>query len=721
MSSGLNFGGRRGLPVILQSETAECGLACLAMVSGYYGHHISMPLMRGRYSVSLKGTNLAQLMEIAQSLGLQARPLQLEVADLERLATPCILHWNLNHFVVLKSVRRNHVIIHDPAVGARKVSKEDLANRFTGIALELSKGPAFQRKAAEPPLSLRGLAGSISGLGRALVQILGMALVLELFVVLTPMFTQMVVDQVLADGDQDLLTFLGGTFVLLLVMQVAVSAMRTWMVMWLSSHFTIGWTGNVFQHLMKLPYAYFLKRHLGDIVSRFGAINTIQQTLTTRFVEAILDGLMASVTLVMMFIYSRLLGCITAVAIAIYTGLRALYFRTYREANLGQVVLAAKQQSAFMEAARGVQTLRLYNQGAAQTARYLNTATDTLNCSIAIQKLNLLFGSFSTLVSGLQRIGVLWLGAWLALREQFSAGMLMAFLAYADQFSQRSSGLVDYLIDLRLLRLQGERLADIVLTPPEAFMDGSYSGPQVEPSVSFRNVSYRYGENEQPVLRDVSFRIQAGESVAIVGPSGCGKSTLVRIMLGLLDPGLGQVEIGGINLQSIGKSEFRRMTASVMQDDVLFAGSIAENISFFDQSATPERIEEVARRAEIHDEIAAMPMGYHTLVGDMGSSLSGGQKQRLLLARALYKNPKILVLDEATSHLDVPKERSIAQTLKSMAMTRVIIAHRPETIASADRVLAFMNGSLHEAVKHYPSPGATPFPAAVETASISQS
>lgn len=699
MQARLHFGWGRRLPMIRQSEAAECGLACLAMIAGYHGHRVDLPSLRQRFSLSLKGVTLARLIEIAQSLGLSCRPLRLELDELSQLQTPCILHWDLDHFVVLREVRRGHAVIHDPAIGERRLKLAEVGAHLTGVAVELSKGPTFQRKEAPPPVSLRTMAGSIRGLGRALTVIFSLALALELFALLWPQFLQMAVDQVLADGDHDLLTFLGLSFVLLLVMQTVVSALRTWTVMWLSTHFNLSWAGNVFQHLLRLPQDYFMKRHLGDIVSRFGAVSVIQQTLTTQFVSVILDGLMAALTLVVMLLYSPFLSGIVVAALLVYAVMRTLYYRAYFESNLSQITVSAKQQSCFMEAVRGVQTLRLHNQGPAQTSRYLNATADTLNTSIAVQRLNLLFGSIDGLTSGAQRVGVLWLGAWLALEGQFSAGMLMAFVAYADQFTSRASGLVDYVVQLKLLRMQGERLADIVLTAPEPHTEGNRVGPEPEPSIRFDKVSFRYAPGEPWVLKDCTFEIKAGETVAITGPSGRGKSTVLRLMLGLLDPQAGTISVGGVDLQQLGKRAWRDMVGSVMQDDTLFAGSIADNISFYDEAATSERIETAARLAQLHDDIVVMPMAYRTLVGDMGSTLSGGQKQRLFLARAIYKQPRVLVLDEATSHLDVPCENRINAALASLHATRIFVAHRAQTIQAADRVLVCIKGGLQEVVR----------------------
>jgi ATP-binding cassette subfamily B protein RaxB len=359
----------------------------------------------------------------------------------------------------------------------------------------------------------------------------------------------------------------------------------------------------------------------------------------------------------------------------------------FREANLGSIVAAAKQESQFLESVRGAQTIRLYHRAAHHTGRYLNAATDTANRTLEVQRYGLLFGSLNSLLFGLERIGVVWIGASAILDGQLSAGMLMAFLAYSDQFTGRGAALINYLVDLKLLRLQGERLADIVLTAPERHVDTPYVGPQPEPSLRLRGVSYRYAPGEPWVLKDLDLDIHAGESVAIVGPSGCGKTTLAKILLGLLDPEQGTISIGGIDLRRLGKARYRALLGAVLQEDSLFTGSIADNISFFDPEATATRIEAAARLAHIHDDIVTMPMGYHSLVGDMGSTLSGGQKQRLLLARALYRRPRILLLDEATSHLDVAREREVNVAIARLRITRIVIAHRPETIASAGRVI----------------------------------
>jgi len=706
--SRLHFGRSARLPMVSQVEASECGLAVLAMISGYHGSSVELSALRQRFPMSLKGMTLTRLLEVAAAMNLPGRALSLSLEDLPRLELPCILHFDFNHFVVLRRVARNHAVIHDPAVGIRRLSFDELSRHFTGVAVELSRGPSFRPTRRPPPVSLRSLVGNISGLWRSLAQILALAAVLEVFALLTPQVVEVVVDQVLADSDSRLLTLVGISYAALILLQTMVSALRTWSVMWLGNMFNIAWVGNVFSHLLRLPQAYFMKRHMGDVVSRFGAISAIQQTLTTQFVTVIIDGGMAVVTLVIMDIYSPLLCAITVGACVLYALSRLTYFQVYQAANLSQLAANATQQTSFLESVRGVQALRLFNKESVQASRYLNATAHALNTSIAVQRLNLGFSSLNTVIGGAQRVAVLWIGAYLTLRHDFSAGMLIAFIAYADQFMSRALSLVDYIIQLRVLRLQGERLADIVLTPAERHQRGSYVGPAPKPTIRFENVSFRYADGEPWIVRHCSFEVTQGEFVALVGPSGSGKTTIVRLALGLLDPVEGRILVGDLDLKDFGKHALREITGSVMQDDRLFSGSIADNISFFDEGALPQTIGDAARGAQLEEDILKMPMGYHTLVGDMGSSLSGGQQQRLLLARAIYRSPKILVLDEATSHLDGMRESLVNSYIRSLGTTCLVIAHRQETIRAADRVIRLVNGAVDETA-------ALPVPSAIPT------
>ena len=693
IADALRFGSGPALPMFLQTEAAECGLASVGMVACFHGHRLDLAALRRRFTVSLKGATLAYLMQVAGGLQLAPRPLRLELEELRQLRTPCILHWDLNHFVVLKSADARGAVIHDPASGVKRLTLAEVSKHFTGIALELSPTAQFRALDERRRVELRQLLGPVSGLKRSLTQVFLLALSLQAVAVVSPFYVQWVVDGAVVSADRDLLTVLGLGFLLLALVQVGISMLRSWVVVYLGATLNLQWLANVFSHLLRLPVSYFEKRHLGDVVSRFGAVNNVQRTLTSSFVEALIDGVMALATFAMMLVYSTALALVAAMAVAVYGVLRWAFYEPLRRATEEHIVHSAKQQSHFLETVRGVQSIKLFGRQEERRSRWLNLVVDAMNQDLAAQKLGLGFRSANALLFGAERIAIVWIGALLVLDSTFSVGMLFAFLAYKEQFSARVSGLVDKLVDLRMLNLQAERLADIVLTAPEPQSAG-VAVDEIEPSLEVQALAFRYSDMEPFVLTNCSFAIAPGESVAIVGPSGGGKTTLLKLMLGLLAPTDGKVLAGGIDIHKLGIDRYRKLVGTVMQDDQLFAGSIADNISFFDPSPDHGSIERHARLAAVHDDIAAMPMGYNTLIGDMGAALSGGQKQRILLARALYKQPRILFLDEATSALDVQKERAVNDAIRALRLTRIVIAHRPETIAAAERVIVLQGGRV---------------------------
>ena len=700
---GLNLGlGGPRLPMILQTEAAECGLACMAMIAAHHGLRSDLPTLRQRFSLSLKGATMADLVRLAGHLQLNARALRAEMEHLPELAPPCVLHWDLNHFVVLKEVKRGVAVIHDPARGVRRLPLAEVSRHFTGVVLELTPQADFKPHTERRDMSLRQLLGRVTGLKRSLLQIFVLALGLEAFTLLAPFYLQWVVDNVLVSADRDLMVTLAIGFGLLVLVQVGTGAIRSWAVLHLSSTLNLQWLANVFSHLMRLPVAWFEKRHTGDVMSRFGAVQKIQQTLTTSFIEAVLDGLLVVVTLAMMLVYSGTLSAIALGSVLAYALLRWAFFRPLRDATEESIIFEAKRASHFLESLRGVQSIKLFNRQEDRQARFMNLVVDAMNATIATRKLDLLFSVLHKLVFGLERIAMVWVGALLVMDRSFSVGMLFAFIAYKEQFAQRVSALIDKVVEVKMLKLQGERLADIVLTPPEPMSDLGTREPQQAVNLELRNVSFAYSDSEPEVIRGLSLTIEPGESVAIVGPSGCGKTTLLKLMLGVHAPQSGEIRIGGVPLRQVGLRSWRDMIGTVMQDDQLFAGSIADNISFFDAQADAQWVQQCARIAAVFDEVQAMPMGFHTLIGDMGTSISGGQRQRLLLARALYKRPKILFLDEATSALDVDREREVNLAIRGLELTRIIVAHRPETIASASRVIVLHDGRVAQDLRSVP-------------------
>ncbi len=693
----LNFKSKNKLPVIIQTEVAECGLASMAMIANFYGHKVDLNSLRHMFAISTKGATLAGLIKLADCLQFSSRPVRLELDDLQNLKMPTILHWNMNHFVVLKSVKGNKITIHDPAVGLRVFTFEEFSNHFTGVALELTPSPEFKAKKLINKVKLSEFWSRISGIKRVLIQIFILSMIIQIFAIASPFYMQLVVDDVIINRDYDLLMILAIGFGFLSLVSIFVTTIRSLVILYMNSQLSIQISANIFRHLLKLPMDFYMKRHIGDVISRFRSLENIKELLTTGLIETSVDGILAIGLFVMIVIYSPILALIVIVTVLVYLAIRLALYNTFRMLNEELIVKGAKEQTNFMETVRAIQSIKLFGNETQRQAVWLNHYADTMNSSIKVSKLTIHYNVINTVLFGIGDILVIYLAATQVIDNLMSIGMLFAFMSYKMRFTSTAYALIEKFIQFKMLSLHLERLGDIVLTEQEKDLQGNIVFDKEEQiELSLQNISFRYSQSEPYILKDLNLTIKKGQSVAIVGSSGCGKSTLMKVMLGLLQPDTGEVLINNSDITKIGLSTYRSMIATVMQDDQLLSGSISDNICFFDPNFDLKRIQECAKQAAIDTDIAAMPMGYHTLIGDMGNSLSGGQKQRILLARALYKKPKILFLDEATSSLDTKLEKRVNETIKKINITRIFIAHRAETIAMADSVLTLEDGQITE-------------------------
>jgi ATP-binding cassette subfamily B protein RaxB len=690
---------RARLPVLLQTEIAECGIACLAMIASYHGHRADVGALRRRFGTSGRGTTFASLVHFGAELGLASRAVRLGSRDLSRLRLPCILHWRFTHFVVLARVRRGDIEIHDPATGARTVPSAELREAFTGVALELWPAPSFERRTDRRSVRLRDVTGKVDGASTAIAQVLLLAVALEIFVLANPLYLQWTVDHVLVTADRNLLALLVCGFGVVMICEKSVAALRAWIILHFETLLNVQWHANVFSHLIRLPLPFFEKRHLGDIVSRFRSIDAVQRTVTTALIEAIVDGAMALALFALMLHYHASLAAICAAATLLYALVRVAAHGPLKRAAEDQIAGAAKQESHFIETVRGLRAIKLFERQDERRGAWLALLGEQVNAGVRGQQVHVALRLANGLILGSANLLVLYFGARAVLDAGFSVGMLIAFVSYQRQFAARVGALIEKSLELRLLGLHVERLAEILLadveTPsgaPRRLLLGSLDKDAA--AIEVRGLRFRYAEREPYVLNGLDFAVAAGECVAIVGASGCGKSTLVNLLLGVLPVSEGEIVIAGTRVGGGAPPDSRHRVGSVTQNDTLFAGTIADNISFFDAAADQRRIEECARTASIHAEIAALPMGYNTFVGYLGSLLSAGQQQRILLARALYGRPSILILDEATSHLDLEREMIVSAAIRALHLTRVIVAHRPQTAATADRVITLERGRI---------------------------
>ena len=689
--SMLRFLSKDRLPIVVQSEAAECGLACLAMIANYYGYRVDLRTLRKRFPITLKGATLSQIIQIAHQLNMSGRPLSLDLEHMRELRLPCILHWRFNHFVVLKSVRKKGIEIHDPAYGARRVSWSEANKSFTGVALELIPSPGFKQEEDMARLRLFRFLGNLDGFLRSVIVVIVLSLAIQLFGLLSPLYMQIVVDNVVVSGDENLLVVLAIGFGLVVCIGSLTSALRSLSIIVLSNQLNMQVASRLMHHLLRLPLSFFETRHIGDLVSRFHSLDYVRNQMTVGLVESVVDGVMAIAILVMMLVYSATLSVIVLVAAGLYLLVRFAWYRPIKYATEEQIVAASIKDSNFMETVRAIQSIKLHDRAAQRESAWQNHLADELNAGIKLGRMNTIWTAANQLIFGLENVIVIYFGSLSVLESALSIGMLYAFMSYKGQFTSRAAALIDRWIEFKMLRLHLERLGDIVLESEEDAVVGEMRCKPLKGRVELRGLSFRYSKGEPYLFKGINITIEAGESVAVIGKSGSGKSTLLKIMLGILRPLEGEVLYDGVSIEKLGLAGLRRQVGAVMQNDRLLAGSIGDNISFFDEKPNMEWVVECAKIAGIHDDIMLSPMGYDSLIGDMGSALSAGQEQRILLARALYKKPRIMILDEASAHLDVETEQLVYENIKKLGITLVYVAHRPEAVAYADYVFVIKN------------------------------
>lgn len=680
---------RRRLPVILQTEVTECGLACTAMIARYWGHNVDLNILRKKFLISLNGASLRSIMTIAGTLQLATRPLRLDMEHLPQLQLPAILHWDLNHFVVLKAIKNGKAHIVDPAVGLRVMRLSKVSQHFSGVALEMSPTAEFSpiESRLTPHLSL--LWDRLVGLKRAIFQTLTLSLILQIIVLTAPFYLQWVVDGVLPRSDTALLWALLFGFGGLAIIRAITEATRSWAILVYGNQMSAQMVGNVFRHLIRLPTAYFEKRHVGDIISRMSSATPIQEALTQSVVAVLIDGVMAALMLVIMFMYAPILGAIVLTSALLLIGLTLIIYPHQRRTQEEAIYTKAFENTHVIESIRASTTVKLFGREAQREAAWRNLYTDVINANINYGKFTILQKFTETSIVGLQIILVVFAAAYLMMADgsQFTVGMLLAFLAYRQYFTDSVTQLLQKGIEFRLLSLHLDRLSDIIFEDTEKFSEADNAPRNISGHVQLHDVSFRYSDTDPWIIQDLTLNIPAKSMTTLTGKSGGGKTTLMKLILGLYQPTSGHISIDGEQLSDIGIRNWRNHIGVVMQDDKLLSGTIADNISFFDPEMDMDKVMRAAKAAKIHEEIMAIPMTYMSMVGDMGSILSGGQKQRVLLARALYHDPQVLFLDEGTANLDTETEKQIVETIKAMDITRIIVAHRPAFLENSNSLI----------------------------------
>lgn len=690
---------RRRIPFVQQLEAAECGAACLAMVLGYHGREVRVAEVREVAGVGLDGSDALSLLRAAEWFGLRGRGLKLDVDDLGYLPQASILHWEFNHFVVFERATRRGVHLVDPAYGRRCVSMEQFRRSFTGVALVIESTDALKPSERGRSSVWRYLA-QLRAHQRLVTRTVAVSLLLRLFALALPVLTALLVDRVVPHSDKSLLAVVGLGLGGVMVFQFLSEWIRAHLLLQLRTNLDTRLTLGFLDHLMSLPYGFFQRRSTGDLLMRVSSNTTIREMLTSNTLSGLLDGALVVLYLAIILLFSPVIAAMVLALGALQVLIFALAKRQYRELMSQDLESQARAQAYLVQMLAGIETLKA--SGAEQHAveHWSNLFVDELNVALRRGRLSALVESLKRMLQTGSPLLVLSYGALLVMDGQLSLGTMLAINALAVGFLTPLATLVDSALQLQLLGSYIERIDDVLLCEPEQNRASVAPAPRLSGCIELRNVSFRYSAQGPLAVKEVSLAIEEGASVAIVGPSGSGKSTLAALLLGLHRPSEGTIAYDGYSLAELDWRTVRRQIGIVPQHPYIFSGSIRENITLADPKAPHAHIMAAARAACIHDAIAAMPMGYESLVADSGSSLSGGQNQRIALARALLHRPAILLLDEATSALDSKTERAVMDNLDTLRCTRIIIAHRLSTIANADQIVVMDAGRVVEVGTH---------------------
>ncbi len=678
-----------------QIEAAECGLAALAMASTLSGRPIELQELRQRFGASTRGVSLGRVAEIAAAIGFATRSVRCEPDELRDLARPAILHWNMNHFVVLCGVRGQRIQIYDPARGYAWIERPEVDRSFTGVALELSAAQAFRRRRERSPLRLSSLPRWTPEVSWSLAKVFVLSLLVQAYVVASPLLVQIAVDEAAAKGDAALLASVAAGFAGFALFNAGSEVLRAVTAQRLSALLAWDITSRLFHHLVRLPLSWFQQRRTADVLTRFQSVESVRALISTNISTVVIDGCIALSCLALMCVFRPLLCLAVVGVLALYVALRLATLPITLNAAASALQANIVEQSRRLETIRAIQTIKLMGAETARESHWANALAEQIATARRSANIAAMYGSLHSALDALSQVVVVFVCVRSIIDGQMTVGALFAFLAYRNQFVGRSISVVEQLISWKLLDVYAYRLADITLTAADpAASPETDRFDDVAGDIRLEHVGFRYASGDRPVLKDVDLTILEGEHVAIVGPSGAGKSTLLKILCGLYTPSAGDLTVGGDSMRGARLGRLRQAVGAVMQDDELLSGSIADNVTFFAEAADTDHLWACLEQAELADDIRKMPMGVETYVGDMGASLSGGQRQRLLLARALYKRPAILLLDESTSNVDVEMESRIVRNLSGLGVTRIVVAHRPATIDAADRVIELRGGAV---------------------------
>jgi ATP-binding cassette, subfamily B, bacterial HlyB/CyaB len=690
-------------PFIEQQSASDCGAACLAMISQYWGKRLSLHYLRNLLGVGRSGASLKNLAQGAESIGYSARPVRASLSNLIKEKNPWIAHWQGDHYIVVYRSQGDRLLVADPARGKRFMPRQEFLASWTGYALTLEPTQQLENIKTEKP-SLGRFLGLLLPYRSLTLQIILVSLLIQIFGVITPLFTQIILDQVVINRSISTLHVFAIGALLFGVWGILLGGTRQYLLSFLSNRLDLTMISGFIRHALMLPLRFFEDRHVGDIITRVQENQKIQRFLLNQVVLAWLDFLMGFIYLGLMLYYNWRLTLLVIALIPPIAILTLAATPLLRQVSREVFNKAAEQNSSLVETITGINTVKTTASERELRWRWEEHLTGFLNAQFRAQKLGINLQTAGGLINSLGSTALLWYGAMLVIQDQLTIGQFVAFNMLVGKVLSPVLALTNLWDELQEVLISVERLDDVFSAKPEEVPgESALVLPQLRGEVRFENVSFCYGaDEERNTLGNITFTVKPGQTIAIVGRSGSGKSTLIKLLQGLYYPNSGHIWIDGHDIRHVSPHSLRSQLGVVPQECFLFSGTILENITLYRPEYTLEQVIEVAKLAEAHAFIQSMPLGYNTKVGERGANLSGGQRQRIAIARALLGEPKILILDEATSSLDTESERRFQQNLVRLSRDRTtfIIAHRLSTVRNADCILVLDRGVLVERGNH---------------------
>ncbi len=693
----------RGYPCVEQQSATDCGAACLATIGQYWGKRFSLNALRNLTGVGRAGASLKNLATAAENLGFRASPVRASLSRLVDRTSPWIAHWEGEHYIVVYQIKGDRILIADPAVGKRWLSRQEFLSSWTGYALLLEPTAQLVDTEADT-LSFSRFWGLLGSYRSLIGQIILASVLIQVFGLITPLFTQIILDRVVVNQSFVTLHVFAIGLILFGVWRVGLVAVRQYLLDYLSNRIDITLISGFISHALRLPLTFFQSRHVGDIITRVQENQKIQLFLTRQAVTAWLDALLAVVYIGLMAYYNWRLTLLVVALIPPFAILALVATPFLRKVSREIFKEEASENSALVEMISGVATIKTVAVEQELRWQWEDRLTQSVNARFRGQKLANNLQASGGLINTLGTTALLWYGASLVIQNQLTIGQFVAFNMLIGNVIDPVLALVQLWDELQEVLVSVERLNDVFSTKPEENpRQPMMALPALQGEVQFDQVTFRYdGEAEHNTLENISFEARSGQTIAIVGRSGSGKSTLASLLQGLYHPISGRIYVDGHDIRHISPQSLRSQLGVVPQECYLFSGTILENITLHRAGFGLEQAIAVAKLAEAHAFIQALPLGYNTKVGERGCHLSGGQRQRIAIARALLGNPKILILDEATSSLDTESERRFQRNLTQIGRDRTtfIIAHRLSTVCNADLILVLDRGILAECGTH---------------------